>query len=348
MDNASEAGEFYDRVCEAICTSTTMQRAALLLYDHAYRAVRPAGVFGADRALIDQIEGTLEETPMAQRALVEDRVTLASENLDREIPPRYAQFAGITTITCTPIKAGGGWLGVIFADRGGGRFELADDERQVLMTMGRVAALAASVERGTSQREQARRLSERMALTREIHQHVIQRLFGVALALGVDGGLADVERERCEREIRQVMSELRSTLARPRGNGDGETKTTLRHLLSRQAAVDQAIAISWADDLELPAHLETVVQAIVIEALANARKHAEPERIEVRVGSEGDALVVEVLNDGRGGDSVQGTGLGLRLAAFEALDHRGVVEFGPVDVDRWRVRLVVPLEAESR
>jgi hypothetical protein len=36
--------------------------------------------------------------------------------------------------------------------------------------------------------------------------------------------------------------------------------------------------------------------------------------------------------------------MGLRLAAFEALQQGGVLEFGPHDGDGWRIRLVVPLE----
>jgi hypothetical protein len=39
--------------------------------------------------------------------------------------------------------------------------------------------------------------------------------------------------------------------------------------------------------------------------------------------------------------------MGLRLAAFEALQQGGVVEFGPSGEDGWRVRLVVPLSRES-
>ena len=36
------------------------------------------------------------------------------------------------------------------------------------------------------------------------------------------------------------------------------------------------------------------------------------------------------------------TGMGLRLAAFEALQHGGFVEFGAREADKWQVRLVVP------
>jgi hypothetical protein len=39
--------------------------------------------------------------------------------------------------------------------------------------------------------------------------------------------------------------------------------------------------------------------------------------------------------------------MGLRLAAFEALESGGIVEFGPAGAGRWRVRLTVPLAREE-
>ena len=51
-----------------------------------------------------------------------------------------------------------------------------------------------------------------------------------------------------------------------------------------------------------------------------------------------------IENDGAGdGKSTRGGGLGLRLAALEALRYEGLVEFGAAPGGRWRVRLVVPV-----
>src|ERR1700759_3571849 len=62
LDEATESGVFYDRVCRAVCSLTTMRRAAVLLYDDAYRAVIPVGSYGIDPSLLEVIEGTLDET----------------------------------------------------------------------------------------------------------------------------------------------------------------------------------------------------------------------------------------------------------------------------------------------
>lgn len=43
---------------------------------------------------------------------------------------------------------------------------------------------------------------------------------------------------------------------------------------------------------------------IVQEALANARRHAEPRRVEVRLALDGGVVRVEVSDDGRGFEPV--------------------------------------------
>ena len=95
----------------------------------------------------------------------------ASSNLEREVPPRYARFAGITTLTCAPIAAGGRWLGVIFADRGGGRFELTErgarDDAHAGPSRGAGGERRAGAPASTSVPASS---SERISLIREIHE----------------------------------------------------------------------------------------------------------------------------------------------------------------------------------
>ena len=55
------------------------------------------------------------------------------------------------------------------------------------------------------------------------------------------------------------------------------------------------------------------------------------------------ALVLEVANDGVIGSPGR-AGMGLRLAALEALQYGGVVEFGEREPGTWLVRRVVPVD----
>jgi signal transduction histidine kinase len=322
-----------------------MERAGLFLYDRTLRTVRAVGSAGVDPDLLEGVEGTLEETPVAQRALAEDSVVEVSEALEREVPARYGRFAGITTLTCTPVSASGRWFGVVFADRGGGRFSLTDEERQSMWTLGKLAALAASVEQATNQREAARRLSERISLVQQIHERVIQRLFGLLLALGSEEELSSEQRAMCHDEVREVLHELRialgSSLAPPATHG----KAKVRQIVERVAAYQEGLTVVWEEGTEVPAEIEPLAQSVLLEALRNAEKHAAPGSMAITIESNDEAFVLEVVNDGVGAPGL-GAGLGLRMASLEALQHNGIVEFGPVPPDRWHVRLVVPTDHE--
>ncbi len=84
---------------------------------------------------------------------------------------------------------------------------------------------------------------------------------------------------------------------------------------------------------------------MLIEAVRNAEKHATPTRVEVRMAQEDGAWVMEVCNDGVvGRPAATVSGMGLRLAAIEALQLGGLVEFGEREPGTWRVRLAVPHE----
>jgi signal transduction histidine kinase len=318
-----------------------MERAGLLLYDGATRAVRTAGSHGIDKELIGDLEGTLEETPIAQLALAEDRVVAASDHLERHVPPRYARFAGITTLTCTPVAAGGRWLGVIFADRGGGRFELSGEESETMLTLGRLAALAASVERATRQDERARRLNERIELTREIHDRAMQRLFGLTLALGSGQPLTAEERRTCHDQLQAVLVDLRRALGRPISSHERVPRASLGELVGKRAERTPELSVDWPTAIEVPAHLEPLAQSVFIEALRNCEKHATPTSIEVRVAAPEDAFELEIANDGCPPAPAPATGgLGLRLLTLEALQQDALVEFGALPGDRWHVRMV--------
>lgn len=351
LDDGLEASgrAFYDRLCEAVCTVTSMRRAGLLLYDDARKIVLPAGSHGIAASLLARVHGTLAETPIAQRALAEDRVVEVDGDLRPHIPARYADLPDVTTLTCTPVSAGGRWLGVIFADRGGAPFTLTEPERHAMWTLGKMAALAASARIATAQQARAKLLARGVDMARDIHERVVQRLFGVSLVLGSEHELTAAERRRCTDEIHGALTELREALSRPLAPtpeaGPGTTlRDELDRLASRQGSVP--LELSWEEGVDLPAELEPLAASVLSEALRNAHRHARPSLVRVRVGRAGDALALEVRNDGvpPPGSLPAGAGVGLRLAALEALGRGGVVEFGSERAGEWHVRLVLPVD----
>ncbi len=334
---------FFDRLCEALCRLTSMTRAGLLLYDPGSLIVLPVGSHGLPPDMLDTIYGTLEETPIAQVALAEDRVVQIG-SLEGHVPERYAHIEAVTTLTCTPVSAAGRMLGVIFADRGGEQFDISEVERNTMWSLGKTAALAATAHRTADRVAQARMLRTRIDLAREIHERVIQRLCGVSLALGSAEGIDPDLRERSERELAEAIEDLRSAVVRPPAAGDEiVTGLDLRGELERLATVGGSPPIEVGDLPDaLPPAIDRLARSVLAEALRNIAKHADASRIAVSATQADGAFALEVRNDGGRESGSRGAGLGLRIAAFEALEHRGLLEYG-LDGEEWRVRLVVPL-----
>jgi signal transduction histidine kinase len=339
--------DFYDRICEAVCLETSMERAVIFLYDAERRMVLPAGSHGVYREFIQHGYGTLEETPIAQRALAEDRV-VETVDLDRDVPARYSNLPGVVKLTCTPVAAGGRWLGVIFADRDGEQFDLTALERSTMHALGRTAALASHVREVTRQLERSRRLSERIDLAREVHERVTQRLFGVSMALGSDRPLADEDRERCAAEIEAALGDLREALIGSAGSSlmelaEGGLRSELDRLGRQYKRLP--LVVDWRDGVDVPKRLEPLAVSVLNEALRNAEKHADPSEVRVTIDAPDAAFLLEVRNDGlpgaRAADASGGSRMGLRLASYEALQRGGMLEYGREE-DQWRVRLVLP------
>jgi signal transduction histidine kinase len=341
-DPASDA--FYSRLCEATCRLADMERAVIFRYDGARRRVRAAGSYGLPLEVFADAQVTVETVPVARESLVEDRVIELSSDSAEGVPPEYASLIRDRTMFVTPMAAAGRWLGVILSDRASDRAPLGDAERYLLWTLGKTAALAAFARQATNKQAQARSLQERIDLAREVHESVIQRLFGIQLVFSSQAELSPAARERIGAELQAALFDLRRALQRPLGRPAPETETTLLEELERLNREHRDIVLRpGSERVTLPAQFEPLAQSVLAEAVRNAHKHAHPTRVDVSLERKDGALVLDVVNDGVRGRPKQ-SGMGLRLAATEALQVGGIVEFGEPAPGTWRVRLAVPDE----
>jgi signal transduction histidine kinase len=220
---------------------------------------------------------------------------------------------------------------------------LDDGRRDLLWTLGKTLALASISRIATFNGERARELQERIDLARDIHDGVAQRVFGVSMALS-KGPVEEETRIRCESELQTALGDLRTALQRPLGRVARATETTLAAELERIPieVPDLTLTVEGAVP-PIPVQLEALMQSVLAEAVRNVRKHANASALLVRVRQVDGLLVLEVENDGVGERGRVGPpGMGLRLAALEALQVGGVVEFGERVPGTWQVRLAVP------
>jgi signal transduction histidine kinase len=193
-------------------------------------------------------------------------------------------------------------------------------------------------------RAEVRRLAvagERDRIARDLHDTVIQRLFGAGLQLDAvtrraDESVADAV-ERVIEEVDAAIAELRSTIARldtPEPSG----------LVDRTAAVVAALTPACpglvqleveGDLAEVPRPVAEDLPAVLREGITNAAKHAAADTVRPRIVVEDDVVEVTVTDDGVGPGvgahpaAVAPASLGLRNLAARAERHGGTCVLEP-------------------
>jgi len=349
IGESSPPDAFYSSLCEAICRLAQMKRAVLVRYDAARRRVRAVGSHGIELEPFAEVFVTIDSVPVARRALTEDRVLEVVGADDFDVPATVRELLAGVRIVCTPMAAAGRFVGVVLCERQAGLPDLDDDDRQLLWTLGKAIAMASVAREVTAYDERSRQLAQRIDLAREIHEGVVQRLFGVSLALSREELLDADSQQRCAAEVQGALTDLRAALKRPLGRVSRPTSVTFGEELTRLRALHPDLRISLDGRGEdVPAGLEALAQSVLVEALRNARKHAHASAVRVALRNDGSTLAIEVRNDGVAPARVASHGVGLRLLTLEALQHDGMLEYGHTGEGVWQVRLVVPVGAGAR
>jgi signal transduction histidine kinase len=197
--------------------------------------------------------------------------------------------------------------------------------------------------------------AERERVARELHDGVAKSVSVLSLEVASLAAQADpatrAKLDRLERLARALAEELRAIVRDTRAAGDREPfEASLRQVAARHpaAAVDLAGELERVNPL---ARFETL--RILDEALSNAERHADAERVSARLAVEDGTMRLVVEDDGRGiGD--------LRLDELVERGHFGLVgmreraaildgelRFEQRKEGGTRVILNVPLERES-
>jgi signal transduction histidine kinase len=189
---------------------------------------------------------------------------------------------------------------------------------------GMAARLSDSIAEQRALAERNARLAERSRISRELHDSISQDLFsmsalvgGLRKALPADSTVQP-QLETLGRTVGSTIQEMRALLLELRPTAL-EEKGLVPALADLCEAYEVRVGIQVRRELEAVALGPAVEQAmfrIAQEGLANAVRHSEADRIELRFRLAGPDAELTVADNGRGFDREASThGLGLRLMA---------------------------------
>ncbi|SHK97995.1 two-component system, NarL family, sensor histidine kinase UhpB [Pseudonocardia thermophila] len=195
--------------------------------------------------------------------------------------------------------------------------------------------------------------AERRRIARELHDEIGQGLTASLLALRRTADRAPEELRAdlhaVQETVRACLDDVRNVARRLRPDmlEDLGLVSSLTALSSELAdASDVTVVRSIDPDLPpLSSDVELVIYRVAQEAMTNIARHADAKHVAVGLGREGNAIVLRVRDDGRGGVAEQAVeeGAGIRGMRERALLVGGRLTFRTPEGGGTEVRLEVPL-----
>jgi two-component system NarL family sensor kinase len=215
-----------------------------------------------------------------------------------------------------PLYASGEKLGVLNVASTDWR-ELSAEDLRLLYTVGDLLGIAIARGRLFAASTRLGALEERNRIAREIHDTLAQGLSAVTLKLEVADALLEsdgADLESVRGNVRGALSLVRENLEEARrsvlelraapleGRRLDEALHALANATARENEIDVRCTIE-GDVGMITSRIELGLYRIAQEAIANALRHGDPDRIELSLRVESDTITLVVEDNGAGFDS---------------------------------------------
>jgi signal transduction histidine kinase len=330
------------------------------LLDARYGAL---GVIGTDRRLEQFIHVGIDADLAAQIGPLPDGKGLLGVLIDDATPVRLKRLSEdsrssgfpnhhppMDSFLGVPIRVGEEVFGNLYLTESS-RGEFSAEDEDLALALAATAGVAIENARLFEHRRQLELLDERTRIARDLHDHVIQRLFAVGLNLQATASRlpADMAESVASQiaEVDGAIAQIRQSIFSLSVTGAAKERVRARILdvIDRfQGRVQQPISARFAGPVDRLADAALTVDlvAVVTVGIANAVRHAVATKVSVTVIASERELIAEVHDDGTGPpDDVRMSGLANLHA--RARERAGSLDLIQADDGGSRLRWRVPL-----
>ncbi|MEU5976614.1 GAF domain-containing sensor histidine kinase [Streptomyces sp. NPDC047315] len=223
--------------------------------------------------------------------------------------PELSDFLGL------PIKDGDEIIGALFlankrCPRTDGGCGFTETDEELLSILAQHAAIALTNARLYERSRELTIAEERSRLAHELHDAVSQKLFSLRLTAQAAAALVDRDPGRAKGELQQVAAlaaeaadELRAAVVelRPAAlDEDGLINTLRTQIQVLDRAHSARVTFDTCGTKALPAAQEEALLRVAQEALHNALRHSEADRVDVVLARRGQGAVLSITDNGKG------------------------------------------------
>ena len=309
-----------------------------------------AAADGHAAELLDGATSPMERSLAARAMMRQEMVTVPDMAVEPEVMGE-ARVAGFGPGLYVPMSAEEGAIGSLVLARGRGQPDFAYPERAAAQVFASAAALVLTLGAARRSLERMRITSEHERIARDLHDTVIQRLFGLGMRLQAAERLAEgpvAERIRSTVDaIDEVIREIRETifdLNRPEGIETSSLRVRFRELVSDSTETlgfRPRTVFRGPVDAAVPDELVSTLIAVLRESLSNVSRHARATGVDVVLGVAEGWVTLSVSDDGVGVDGRPAAGHGLANLEARALELGGEFSLSPRQPSgtllQWRV-----------
>jgi signal transduction histidine kinase len=208
-----------------------------------------------------------------------------------------------------PLLAFGRPLGALTISRAEGSTGFTPAELEMAADFAVQASVAIELARGRADRQRLELVEDRNRIARDLHDHVIQRLFGSGMSLQAIASTApDATRTAIAEQVVAIdaaISEIRTAVFTLTSRSSAAP--ALRHRVldvvaetSSGLSTSPRLTFGGAVDLLVDGELADDVVAVVREGLSNVSRHASAQTADVAIVVDDERVVVTIDDDGTG------------------------------------------------
>ena len=255
----------------------------------------------------------------------------------------------------TPILLRGEPLGNLYLTEKQDADEFTDDDLEALETLAAQAAIAIENARLYEQVERVSVLEERQRIRMDLHDGVMQSLYGVSLLLEDVADRVSEEPEHARVQLQRSVDRLNAAIADLRGyvlglrpvQASDHPLTESLAMLAEQARSNALLDVDVDVDADAAGALDRARREaayyIAADALGNIARHARARHVLVHLYRRDGSVILEIADDGVGFDLAQSpSGHGLHNMRERAFAVGGTLELRSAPGTGARVRLELP------
>jgi signal transduction histidine kinase len=262
------------------------------------------------------------ENTLAGRAFESGRPVLVGDvTQETKYRVHLSEVLPVGPVMVLPLVGTQRMRGALVVGRVRGRHRFDEADLSLATTFANHAAVALELADARADQQKMVLLEDRDRIARDLHDHVIQRLFAAGLTVqSVAGGIGDASRaERLERVVTgidETIQQIRTSIFQLRGQVGPSTGSARSRLLdvvtdvSSMLGFEPRVRFSGPIDSVVPEPIVDDIVAVAREALTNVARHAQATQAEVSLAGDAAAVVLDVIDDGVGiGEDERRSGL---------------------------------------